>query len=157
MHARSAEESSANYPIASLAKRLLHLFRDGLDERLRPWGITAAQLAVLAKLEREPGISGASLARACLVTPQTTQVLLRGIQKNGWIVRVRHPENERILLATLTPSGRRILAKSRSAVGEIYEQMLDGLAAKDARVLESLLSQCAANLESTRTGSTPPK
>jgi DNA-binding MarR family transcriptional regulator len=141
-----------NYPIASLVKRLLQLFRKGLDEKLRPCGVTAAQLHVLAKLEHEPGISGARLARACMVTPQTTQVLLRSIEKNGWIVRTRHPENERILLATLTPLGRRILARSITAVGQIYSQMLDGLAAKDVSALESLLSQCAANLESGRTG-----
>jgi DNA-binding MarR family transcriptional regulator len=152
MHVRRTEENSTNYPIASLVKRLLQLFRKGLDEKLRPCGVTAAQLHVLAKLEHEPGISGARLARACMVTPQTTQVLLRSIEKNGWIVRTRHPENERILLATLTPLGRRILARSITAVGQIYSQMLDGLAAKDVSALESLLSQCAANLESGRTG-----
>jgi MarR family transcriptional regulator, organic hydroperoxide resistance regulator len=157
MPVRRAEENSANYPIAMLVKRLLQLFRDSMDERLRPWGVTAAQLHVLAKLEHEPGISGARLARSCMVTPQTTQVLLRGIEQNGWIVRIRHPENERILLATLTPSGKRILAKSRTVVGKVYTQMLDGLAAQDVRVLESLLSHCAANLESGRTGASPAR
>jgi DNA-binding MarR family transcriptional regulator len=151
MSVSHASENSSSYPIASLIKRVLHLFRDGLDEKLRPWGVTAAQLHVLAKLEYEPGISGARLARACMVTPQTTQVLLRGIEKNGWIRRTKHPENERILLANLTPSGKRILAKSRTAVGLVYEQMLDGLATRDVRVLESLLTHCATNLESGRT------
>ena len=150
-------KKSTNYPIASLVKRLLQLFREGLDEELRPWGVTAAQLHVLAKLEHEPGISGARLARACLVTPQTTQVLLRGIEKNGWIRRTKHPENERILLATLTPSGKRILAKSRTAVGQVYAQMLDGLLARDVRVLETLLAHCASNLESDRTAASPPR
>jgi MarR family transcriptional regulator, organic hydroperoxide resistance regulator len=151
MPGRAAKENINNYPIASLTKRVLHLFRDVLDEKLRPWGVTAAQLHVLAKLEQEPGISGASLARTCMVTPQTTQVLLRGIEKNGWVVRRKHPENERILLATLTPTGKRILARSRAAIGRLYEQMLGDLAAKDVRALESLLSQCVANLESSRT------
>jgi len=145
---RRAEENSANYPVASLAKRLLNLFRETLDECLRPWGVTAAQLHVLAKLEQEPGLSGAKLARACMVTPQTTQVLLRGIERNGWIERRKHPENERILLATLTPAGKRTLARSRAAVALLYEQMLRGLSADEVREMESLLSRCAANLES---------
>jgi DNA-binding MarR family transcriptional regulator len=152
-----SSENSSSYPIASLVKRLLQLFREELDEKLRPWGVTAAQLHVLAKLEHEPGISGAKLARACMVTPQTTQVLLRGIESNGWIRRAKHPENERILLASLTPSGKRILAKSRTAVGQVYEQMLDGLATKDVRVLESLLTHCATNLESGRTTTSPSR
>jgi DNA-binding MarR family transcriptional regulator len=157
MSVSHAGENSNSYPIASLAKRLLQLFRDGLDEKLRPLGVTAAQLHVLAKLDHEPGISGARLARACMVTPQTTQVLLRGIEKNGWIRRTKHPENERILLANLTPSGKRLLARSRTAVGQVYDQMLDGLAAKDVRLLESLLSRCGANLESGRTTALQPR
>jgi DNA-binding MarR family transcriptional regulator len=154
MPACHPSDNSSSYPIASLVKRLLQLFRDGLDEKLRPWGVTAAQLHVLAKLEYEPGISGARLARACMVTPQTTQVLLRGIEENGWIRRAKHPENERILLATLTPAGKRILAKSRTAVGLVYEQMLDGLAAKEVHALESLLTHCAGNLETGRATAT---
>src|SRR5271163_4340061 len=148
----SANYRSSSYPVAALIKRVLQLFRESLDEKLRPWGVTAAQLHVLAKLDHEPGISGAKLARACMVTPQTTQVLLRGIEKNGWILRRKHPENERILLATLTPSGKRILARSRTAVGRIYKQMLRDLSVQDVHALETLLSRCAANLESGRTG-----
>jgi|SRR5271168_3432099 len=148
------KENTSNYPVASLLKRVMQLFRDTLDEKLRPYGVSAAQLHVLAKLDHEPGVSGAKLARACMVTPQTTQVLLRGIEKNGWILRKKHPENERILLATLTPSGKRILTRSRTAVGHIYRQMLRDLGAQDVRALEALLAQCVANLESGRT-STP--
>jgi len=157
MSVNHAAGNSSSYPIASLVKRLLQLFRDGLDEKLRPWGVTAAQLHVLAKLECEPGISGARLARACMVTPQTTQVLLRGIEQNGWIRRTKHPENDRILLATLTPSGKRILAKSRTAVGLVYDQMLDGLATREVRALESLLTHCATNLESSRSAASQPR
>src|SRR5271154_4545919 len=138
----STNHNSSSYPVAALVKRVLQLFRETLDEKLRPHGVTAAQLHVLAKLDYEPGISGARLARACMVTPQTTQVLLRGIEKNGWILRKKHPENERILLATLTPSGKRILARSRTAVGRIYRQMLRDLGAQDVRALEALLAQC---------------
>ncbi len=152
MPGRAAKENTNNYPIALLTKRVLHLFRDVLDEKLRPWGVTAAQMHVLAKLEQEPGISGATLARTCMVTPQTTQVLLRSVEKNGWVVRKKHPENDRILLATLTPSGKRILTRSRTAIGQLYELMLHDLAEKDVHALEKMLSQCAANLESSRTG-----
>lgn len=147
----STNYNSSSYPVAALVKRVFQLFRETLDEKLRPFGVTTAQLHVLAKLDHEPGISGAKLARACMVTPQTTQVLLRGIEKNGWILRTKHPENERILLATLTPAGKRVLARSRTAVGRIYKQMLRDLAAQDVRALETLLSQCVANLESGRT------
>jgi DNA-binding MarR family transcriptional regulator len=141
------KENLTSYPIASLVKRLLHVFKERLEEELRPHGATAAQLPILFALEREPGISGAKLARACTVTPQTTQVLLRGIEANGWILRTKHPENDRILLAKLTPEGKRVLARARIVVRDIYEAMLDGLSAEEIKELGSLLSRCAANLD----------
>ncbi len=144
------DENTSSYPIALLAKRVLQLFRDGMDEHLRPYGVTTAQLHVLKALEHEPGISGAKLARTCMVTPQTIQVLIRAIEANGWIVRRKHPENERILLVTLTPVGRRLLTRSKTALGHIYTKMLAGFADQDRRALETLLSRCAANLESSR-------
>lgn len=143
------KENIPSYPVASLVKRLLHLFKERLEDELRPYGATAAQLPILFALEREPGVSGAKLARVCTVTPQTVQVLLRGIEANGWIVRSKHPENERILLAKLTPAGKRVLARSRLVVRDIYEAMLDGLSEGEIREMESLLSRCAANLDLT--------
>jgi DNA-binding MarR family transcriptional regulator len=150
MNSRLASEYTRSYPIAVQLKRVLQLFRETLDEALRPYGVTSAQLKVLATLEQEPGISGARLARQFLVTPQTTQVLLRGIEANGWIERRQHPENSRILLATLTPAGKRLLGRSRTAVGKIYARMLQGLSAKEVRELEELLGRCEANLGPSR-------
>ena len=151
------KENSVNYPVAKLVKRLLQLFKERLEEKLRPCGATAAQLPILFALERDPGISGAKLARACTVTPQTTQVLLRGIEANGWILRSKHPENERILQSRLTPAGKRVLARSRVVVGEIYEGMLEGLSPDQVTELQSLLSRCTANLEAGRTAAPPTR
>jgi DNA-binding MarR family transcriptional regulator len=147
--------AASAWPIAALVKRMLQLFRERLDDRLRPYSITSAQFHILATLEQEPGISGARLARQCHVTPQTTQVLLRGVEDNAWILRKKHPENERILLATLSPAGKRILARSRAAVSEVYSQMMEGLPAKEVHILETLLSYCVANLESSRPSGKP--
>jgi DNA-binding MarR family transcriptional regulator len=146
MSASKREEKISGYPVASLTKRVLQLFRERLDQKLRPKGVTAAQLHVLSALEREPGISGARLARTCMVTPQTTQVLIRTIEANGWIRRSRHPENDRILLATLTPAGKRILAQSRAGITHIYAEMLEGFTARDIAALEEMLGRCAENL-----------
>jgi DNA-binding MarR family transcriptional regulator len=148
MSGSRTNENTTSYPVAAMVKRVLRLFRDGLDEKLRPFGVTAAQLHILGALEREPGISGARLARTCMVTPQTTQVIIRTIEANGWIRRARHPENDRILLATLTPSGKRMLTRSRAAIAEIYAKMLHGFTAKEIGMLEEMLGRCAANLDS---------
>lgn len=138
--------NSSAFPIPSLLKRVMHGFRDVLDEKLRPHGITSAQLHVLAILDREPEISGAKLARSCMVTPQTMQGLIATTQRNGWITRRKHPENSRILLAALTPAGEALLASSRRITRAVQRQMLGGFSTEDAGLLEALLARCAENL-----------
>ncbi len=133
--------------VASLLKRVLYQFRDSLDDALRPHGITASQLHVLAMLDRQPGISGAKLARLCMVTPQSMQALVTTVEANGWIERIRHPENERILLATLTAQGEKILTRARRAVHAIESRMLKSFPPAEIRKLEALLEECSANLE----------
>ncbi len=136
--------------IARLLKRVVTLFRDALEETLRPYGVTAAQLRVLAKLDQEQGLSGAKLARLCAVTPQTMQALIAAIEGNGWIRRKHHPENERILLARLTPAGERILSQCHNAVEAIEKRMLRDFLSVDTASLGSLLDRCANNLQTNQ-------
>jgi DNA-binding MarR family transcriptional regulator len=134
-------------PVAKLVKRMWTLFRDRLDEDLRPYGITTAQLQILFMLRSEPGVSGAKLARLCRVTPQTTQTLLKTIERNGWVERHKHAENERILLVSLTRSGLSLLERSRATALRIQKQMLAGFHRDEIRLLESMLERCIHNLE----------
>ena len=50
---------------------------------------------VLKNLAREPGLSGAQVARRALVTAQTMNGILRGMESAALIVREPHPENRR--------------------------------------------------------------
>ena len=137
----------ASDPVAKLVKRMWTLFRDRLDEDLRPYGITTAQLQILFVLRNHPDVSGAKLARLCRVTPQTTQTLLKTMERNGWVERHKHAENERILLVTLTRSGSLLLERSRATALRIQKQMLTGFHRDEVRLLESMLERCIQNLE----------
>src|SRR6202045_3818011 len=83
---------------AQMMKRIMIHFRGQMDEKLRPQGVTTAQLQVLKVIRDEPGGSGAQLARACYVTPQSAQALLKSLEGGGWILRTKNPVNERILI-----------------------------------------------------------
>src|SRR5207248_4149007 len=79
-----------------MMKRILIHFRGQMDEKLRPQGVTTAQLQVLKVIRDEPGGSGAQVARACHVTPQSAQALLKSLEDGGWITRTKNPVNDRI-------------------------------------------------------------
>jgi DNA-binding MarR family transcriptional regulator len=126
------------------------LFRDRLEEQLKPLGITAAQLQLLGALIKEPGSSGAHISRLCQVTPQTTHALLATAEDRGWARRSPHPENAHTLLATLTPQGRRIFTRGKTIAIRLQGQMLRTLPASEVSHLEAMLKQLIENLEAQK-------
>ena len=136
--------------VLKLTRRMSTLFRDRLEEQLKPLSITAAQLQLLAALTKEPGTSGAHISRYCQVTPQTTHALLAAVEKRGWVQRSPHPENAHTLLATLTPQGQRIFTRGKTIAIRIQDRMLHSLTASEVDHLEATLMQLIENLESQK-------
>lgn len=133
--------------VLKLTRRMTTLFRGRLEEQLRPLGITAAQLQLLAALAKEPGTSGAHISRFCQVTPQTTHALLATAEDHGWIRRSPHPENARTLLATLTPQGMRLFLRGKTLALRLQSRMLRTLTVSEVAKLEATISQLIQNLE----------
>ena len=133
--------------VLKLTRRMTTLFRERLEVQLRPLGVTAAQLQLLAALAKEPGTSGAHISRFCQVTPQTTHALLAAATDRGWVRRSPHPENARMLLATLTPQGQRVFTRGKMLALRLQGRMLRTLTAAEVAHLETTLSQLIKNLE----------
>jgi len=125
---------------------LLHI-RGQMDERLRPERVTTAQLMVLKAIRNEPGASGAQLARACHMTPQSAQALLKSLEHGGWIVRRKDAVNERILTAKLTSSGVKLVEAGERLIRSIEKKLWDGIPESAVEALNKTLVRCLANLE----------
>jgi DNA-binding MarR family transcriptional regulator len=132
---------------AQRMKRILVAFRARLDEKLRPQGVTTAQLHVLKIIQAEPGASGAQLARACYVTPQSAQALLKHLEEDGWIRRVKDRVNDRILIAELTPRGEKLLVTAEKAAKVIEAKLWRGVPGGSVEALNAVLERCLENLE----------
>jgi DNA-binding MarR family transcriptional regulator len=146
--AQTGSRTDRNPPeVLKLTRRMTTLFRERLEEQLRPLGITAAQLQLLAALTKEPGSSGARISRFCQVTPQTTHALLAAAEGRGWVRRSPHPENAHTLLATLTPQGRRIFSRGKALAIRLQSRMLSSLTRAEVRRLEAVLTQLIDSLE----------
>jgi len=118
------------------------VFRERLEERLRPIGVTMAQLQVLTALVDEPGMSGTQLARVRHVSPQTIHALLMATEERGWIRRSTHPENNRTLLASdADATRRRICARGRKIALELQVHILSIFKANEVRRSNCSLSR----------------
>ena len=87
----------------------MHSLRQNMETACAPRGIDLCfvNAMVLKTLAKEPGISGAQLARRTLVTAQSMNGMLRSMESAGAVVREPHPENRRTDCWYMTASGSR--------------------------------------------------
>ena len=113
------ETSSSTEPRVSYAvARLERAVRAEIAERVRPYGLTTLQYTTLSVLNRHGApLSNAQLARRAYMTPQAMSEVIDALETKGLIQRNPHPNHGRLLPATLTPKGRRVLADCESVRG----------------------------------------
>src|SRR5689334_25418697 len=107
------------------------LMRTLADKRARAYGMTRAQWAVLARLEREPGITHSRLAMLTDVEPITIGRLVDRLEANGLIERRPDPDDRRIWRLSLTPKSAVRLRQIAAFRRELHDEMGDGLEAPD--------------------------
>lgn len=128
-------------------KSLLIAFRGRLDDELRPMGVTTAQMQMLHAIREHPGASGAQLARACRVTPQTAQGFLARAEREEWIERGKDAENDRLVTRSLTLAGVRLLEQADRTARVIEGALWRGTDERQLSVLNRILERCVLNLE----------
>jgi DNA-binding MarR family transcriptional regulator len=118
-----------------------------MDLALRPHGLTGPQYGVLSVLAREPGASGADLARACNTTPQAMNGVLATLERESLIERRPHPTHGRILQATLTSEGQRRLEAAHPAVRSLRRAIERGFSSDEIATIKTWLVETAQRLE----------
>lgn len=138
-----------------LLKQAWQAFAGAMQEALKAQGLTGAQYAALSVLARDPGLSGAELARACNTTPQAMNGVVATLERDGLVERRPHPTHGRILQVTLTSTGTRRLDAATPAVQEIERAIEDGLSERELRTVKTWLVESARRLQAPPTpGST---
>jgi DNA-binding MarR family transcriptional regulator len=110
--------------VSYVVARLDRALRREIDKRVSPHGLTASQYTALSVLATRTGLSGAQLARRAYVRPQSMSELIAALERQGLIERSPDPAHKRILRATLTRKGRRVLAACDAAIDEMEAAML---------------------------------
>jgi len=132
-------ETSLGY----LLKQASSALRAAMEEVLRPLGMTITHYSCLELLAQRPGMSNSELARGAFVTRQTMNVLLQGLERDGYVTRPAQATVGKVLPARLTPRGRRSLEKASRAVRSVEDRMLAGLTETERsaafRILRSMI------------------
>jgi DNA-binding MarR family transcriptional regulator len=130
-----------------LLRQAWRWFRVAMETALREHGLTGPQYAALTVLAREPGASGADLARAINNTPQAMNGVLATLEREGLVERHPHPTHGRILQVELTAEGERRLAAARPAVQALEDAIEEGFTADEIAAVKEWLVTAAQRLE----------
>jgi DNA-binding MarR family transcriptional regulator len=132
--------------LAYLLRQAQAATRLTLERALADLGITPPQFVVLTMLKAYPGLSGADLARAALLTPQTVGVIIRNLERDGAIRKKPHPVHGRVLQWTLTRRGQTLLGKCRARGRTLERRLQAGLTPKAQATIRRWLSKIATEL-----------
>lgn len=116
-------ESSLGY----LLKETSSALRASMEAVLRPLGMTVTHYSCLELLAQRPGLSNSELARGAFVTRQSMNVLLQGLERDGYVTRPAEAPVGKVLPAQLTQRGRRSLEDATVAVRSVEVRMLSGM------------------------------
>ncbi len=125
---------------------LQRLLRAYADKQAAQFGITRAQWAVLAKVERSEGMKQTELAEQMEMQPITLTRLIDKLCSNDWIERRGDESDRRVNRLYLRKAGRALLGKLSGLRSELTATALDGIHPADAHRLMAQLEQIKENV-----------
>src|SRR6202051_974785 len=125
---------------------LQRLVRAYADKQAARYGITRAQWAVLAKVERTEGLKQSELAEQMEMQPITLTRLIDRLCDNGWIERRSDDADRRVNRLYLRKAARPLLGKLSGLRSELTATALEGISPSDAQRLLTQLETIKENV-----------
>ncbi|MGH2533919.1 MAG: MarR family winged helix-turn-helix transcriptional regulator [Thermomicrobiales bacterium] len=91
------------------------------------------------------GLAPSELARKLAVARRTATLYVDILERQGWAERKPHPDDRRMVLARLTPVGRRLLDELGDAYKRRLAALLDDMTSIQAERLRQLLALIAVD------------
>ncbi|RWZ68157.1 MarR family transcriptional regulator [Labedella populi] len=133
-----ALENQVCFALVVASRSVLSLYRPVLE----PLGLTHPQYLVMLALWSQDGRSAGGLASALALEPATLSPLLKRLETAGLITRRRSPADERVLLVSLTETGRDLRRQAEAIPQQIVARL--GMATDELESLRSLLHAVTA-------------
>lgn len=122
-----------------LLKEASSALRAAMEAELRPLGMTVTHYSCLELLSQRPGLSNSELARGAFVTRQSMNVLLRNLERDGYVVRPAEAPVGKVLPTRLTELGRDSLKRATAAVRSVELRMLSELTEEERAAAFSIM------------------
>ena len=136
--------------------RAQQLLLERIDAQLRPLDLTFARFEILRLLSftQSGAMPMTRLGSLLQVHPTSVTSAVERLVRQGYVERLRREQDRRVILASLTSSGREVVDRATRALNrEVFEQ--PGLAPHEVARLTDLLARLRANADDLTTEATP--
>lgn len=118
------------------------------DSLLEPLGVTYPQYLTLLALWEHDGVPVKRLGERLALDSATLTPLLKRLEHQGLVTRLRAEDDERVVRINLTPEGRQLQAKAKSIPHKLLNRCGFGMGDEALRSLVKLREQLNALSES---------
>ena len=129
--------------VGFLLRRAYQRASSNLVDRIGPHDLTAPQFATLARLYERGTLSQNLLGRLVAMEPANIRDVVLRLKKRRLVTSRRDPDDARLNLVSLTPSGRSLIEELIPIEVECTALTLAPLNAKEKQILYDLLERLA--------------
>lgn len=97
--------------------------------------LTLKEMHTIEAIAQDGSLSSNQVAKNLKVTPGTLTVAIQGLEKKGYVKRVKSDKDRRVVLLQLTDRGQAIYQVHKDFHQEMVEETLTGLDPKEVEVL----------------------
>ena len=145
----NAPAPSPHLEFAFSLNDVARLLRTCADHKAGEFGMSRAQWAVMARLERAEGLKQSELAEMLDIQPITLTRLVDRLCDNGLIERRADPDDRRAKRLFLTPAAKPVLDRLRALGEEMMGGAAQGLTAEEITLINAKLGVIRENLRRT--------
>ena len=137
--------------IGPLVHAVAKSWREELDRRLRPLGLTRIQWLALLMVSRAPqGLTQRELADALDIGEPATVALVDRMERDDLVARVPVPGDRRRNAVRATPASRRLFTRIEAAATVLRQEVLGSLNKDELATLHRLLTKTKQRIEAVR-------
>ncbi|MBI2412116.1 MAG: MarR family transcriptional regulator [Deltaproteobacteria bacterium] len=139
---------SLDSSLGFLMNRAANLMKGAIEERLRKYGLTAPQWAVLARLTEEDGLNHSEICARLFFDKPTITGIVGRLEKKGLVKRLKGAKDRREVKVHLTGKGKNLMDELPSFAEEVNRAASKGLDARESAALKDALRKVISNLGS---------
>jgi DNA-binding MarR family transcriptional regulator len=132
--------------------RACQMCQRALQKALEPLDLEVAHYDVLANVARDEGLTQQVLARRLLVAKSNVSALLSGLEARELVVRERDEIDARARRITLTPGGRKLIARATKLHAKIVEAMMAPVPPAEREIVRAAMQRVSAALQAREAG-----